>query len=121
MGVLSNENFMQQQAYLGSGYASLVRIQNCLLSGVNLIVADTDIDVEVELLSPYNQNYERTSPELTSGLLAGSVNALEQHIQRQTGQEINDYLYVRGLKVCSDFADLSAALGKAIKPINIQT
>lgn len=120
MGLISNQNFLRHQAFLGSGYAALVECESLLLSGIELIVSETDVDVEVDMLQGYSINYQIVDPNATSSLLRQATNALQDHIQNRSGQEFNDYLFLRGLKVSRDFADLSGNLGTPVQEQNIQ-
>lgn len=119
MAIVSNAEFLLHQGYLGSGYASLVQIQNVLQSGVNLVVASHDAQVELDLLSPYVANAESMDVTASASLLRQATVALERHITDGTGQTFNDYLFTNGLKVGRDFASLSGLLGVTINPVNI--
>lgn len=120
MGTLSDTEFLQHQAFLGSGFAGLALAQTMVESGLALVVASTDIGVEVDMLNPYAINAETVNVDATANLLALAARALEGHITGTTGQTFNDYLFVRGLKVSQNFADLSAILGATIAPANIE-
>lgn len=120
MGLISNQNFLKHQGYLGSGYAAFVQANSLLLSGIELIVSETDVDVETEMLDGYTLNYQNTDPAATSSLLRLATQALQEHVQNRSGQEFNDYLFLRNLKVSRDFADLSGHLGVPVQEENIQ-
>lgn len=119
MPILPNDQFLLQQGLLGSGYASLVQVQSYLQSGVNLVVASHDADVELDLLSPYVQNAESMDITASAAYLRVATLALERHITDESGQTFNDYLFVNGLKVGQNFASLSGLLGVTINPVNI--
>lgn len=118
-GILSDAEFLQQQALLGSGYAHLVQVETLVFSGLHLVVLSTDPEVEVALLGPYVSNLDTVDHLKTASLLRQATEALERHITDRSGQTFNDYLYTHGIKVSQDFASLSAALGHAISPLNI--
>jgi hypothetical protein len=120
MGRISNEDFLSHQAYLGSGYAAIVELEAVVGSGLALVVASEDIQVELDMLDAYNRNYGQVQLDATSNLLRLATMALENHIIERTGQTFNDFLYVNGLKVNQDFADLSDWLGVPIDPLNIE-
>lgn len=120
MGIISRADFDRQQAYLGSGYYALVECQNVMQSGLNLVVASTDIQVELDMLSPYSLNAENVNVDQTSALFRQAMTALQRHITDGSGQTFNDYLYVNGWKVGSGFAFLSGLLGYGISPENIE-
>ena len=119
MGRISDEDFLRHQSYLGSGYAALVEMEAVVGSGLSLVVASEDVLVELDMLDGYSTNYGQVQLEATSGLLRAATLALENHIVERTGQTFNDFLYVNGLKVNQDFADLSELLGVPIDPLNI--
>lgn len=119
MGILSDDVFLQHQAFLGSGFASLKEVESLVESGLTLVVASTDVQVEIDLLGSYTANLTRVSIDATAQLLSLATNALERHITERSGQTFNDYLFTNGLKVSQDFADLSAVLGATIAPQNI--
>jgi len=118
-GILTDAEFLQQQALLGSGYAYLVQVEALVYSGLHLVVLSTDPEVEVALLQPYVSNLDTVDHLKTATLLRQATEALERHITDISGQTFNDYLYTHGIKVSQDFASLSAALGHAISPLNI--
>lgn len=120
MPLISNTDFMVQQGYLGSGYLGLYQAQNCIESGLVVVVASTDVDVEVDMLGAYSQNMVTVDSQATSGLLRQAYDALVEHVTNHTGQTFNDYLYSRSLKVSQAFATLSGNLGLEIAPENIQ-
>lgn len=119
MGLMSDDAFLLHQAFLGSGYSGLVQAQNYLQSGLELVVADTDPDVEAGLIQPFSINLTAMEVDVTAGLLRLATEALQRHITDRSGQNFNDYLYVRGLKVTQEFADLSEKLGVPIEPVNV--
>ncbi len=118
-GILSDEELLQQQALLGSGYAYLIQVETLVYSGLHLIVLSSDPEVEVALLQPYAANLEEVDPNKTANLLRRATEALERHITDTSGLTFDDYLFTHGLKVSQDFASLSAALGRTISPLNV--
>jgi hypothetical protein len=88
-------------------------------SGFNMIVASTNAEVEVSLLGPYQRTLLGVAPAKTAGLLREAVVALEAHIVNRSGQSMNDYLSLRGLKVTPEFASLSSIVGTAIDSENV--
>jgi hypothetical protein len=72
------------------------------------------------MLDAYVENYAQAQVNATSSLLRLATIALEKHITERTGQTFNDFLYVNGLKVNQDFADLSDLLGVPIDQLNIE-
>lgn len=120
MGILSDDDFLQHQAYLGSGFASLRVVESVVESGLALVVASTDVQVEVDLLDRYVANLTRVDVDATAELLSLATLALETHITERSGQTFNDYLFTNGLKVSQDFADLSLRLGAPINDQNIE-
>lgn len=118
-GILSDAELLQHTAYLGSGYADLVQVSNLVQSGLHLVVLSTDVQVELDLLTPYVQNLAKVNPLQTANLLRQATEALERHITDRSGQTFNDYLFTHGIKVSQDFANLSGALGAAIDQSNI--
>lgn len=119
MATLSDSALLQHTALLGSGFTSFVQVETYVESGFRLVVASTDVDVELALLNPYARNLDRVEPTRTANLLREATEALERHVTDSSGQTFNDYLYTHGLKVSQGFADLSAALGRTIDPLNI--
>ena len=121
MSIISNEDFLQEQAWLGSGYSYLVQISNLMYSGLHLVVDTQDIDVEVDLLGPFNTNLNAVNPGSTYNLLRTATQALERHITSRSGQTFNDWLYTQEppLQVSPDFATLSGLTGTPIAPQNI--
>ena len=119
MAILSEAEFLHHQALLGSGYMHLVEVETLLESGFRLIVVSSDSEVELALLNPYARNLDKVSPTRTANLLREAATALERHVTDSSGQTLNDYLYTNGIKVGQDYADLSAALGRTINPLNI--
>lgn len=119
MGILSDEEFLAHQYLLGDAYAGLVQARDRVQSGLALVVASGDPQVEVDLIDAYSTNLDTLEPEATSNLLASSTRALEAHIVDVSGQTFNDYLFTNGLKVTRDFADLSGYLGVPIDDTNI--
>ena len=118
-GVISDADFLQQQALLGSGFAHLVRVESSVYSGLHLIVLMTDPTVEAGLLQPYANNLNTVSTTRTAYLLREATTALEDYIQSTCQQTFNDYLLTHGLKVSQDFATLSGKLGRPIDPGNV--
>lgn len=118
-GLITDAEFLQEQALLGSGYAAFVNVEAYVQSGLHIIVLSTDPAVEVALLDPFVQNLNTVAHLKTATLLRQATDALERHITDTTGQTFNDYLFTHGLKVSQDFAALSAALGQSISPLNI--
>ena len=120
MGILSDEELLLHQSFLGSGYAALVNVRRLVESGLSLVVASTDVQVEIDLLQAYRVNLENTEESATANLLATATRSLTEHIETVSGQSINDYLLLNGLKVSQDYADLSGDLGVTIDPVNIE-
>ena len=120
-GIITNDEFLRIQGYLGSGYQNLVLCQVWTQSGLNVVVASRSIDVEVDMLQPFAGNVQTLEPSFTATMLRSSTIALEDHIQRKSGQTFNDWLKTNGLKVTQEFADLSGYLGTSIDPANIET
>lgn len=118
-GLITDAEFLQEQALLGSGYSYLVGVESVVQSGLHIIVLSTDPEVEVALLSPFVENLDTVNHLKTATLLRQATEALERHITDRTGQTFDDYLYTHGLKVSQDFASLSAALGHVISPLNV--
>lgn len=121
MSLIPDSEFLAHQAYLGYGYSSLVRLNLCVQSGLNLIVDSEDIEVEGDMLYPYNQNNINVNANSTYDMLRLATEALQRHVTSRTGQTFNDYLFIRGLKVTQDFATLSELMGVTVNPINIQS
>ena len=121
MGIISNANFMDQQALLGSGYAFLEQVEPLVYSGLELVILSNDVDVLLALTGPYQTSDTNADPLRTASVLRDAIVALERHITDQSGQTFNDWLYAQGLKVAQSFADLSAAVGTPIVPQNIAT
>lgn len=120
MPVMSDQEFLLQQGFLGSGFQALKQVNTYVQSGLNLVVASVDIDVEVDLIRPYARNYNNVNTDITGpDLLTIATDALEKHVSQRTGQTFNDYLYTRGLKVSPQFAELSALVGYPINEDNI--
>ena len=118
-GILTDAELLQQQALLGQGYANLVGVESLIYSGLHLIVLSTDDIVETNLISAYNSNLETVDHVGTAGLMRQATEALERHIENNSGMSFNDYLAVHSLKVSQDFADLSEILGHPIDPANV--
>jgi hypothetical protein len=120
--VMSNQEFLLQQGFLGSGFQALRQLNIYVQSGLNLVVFSQDVDVETDLITPYAENYNNTNTDWTGpNLLTLATVALERHISQRTGQTLNDYLYTRGLKVSPQFAELSALVGYVVDASNIQS
>lgn len=120
MPLISDADFLAQQGYLGSGYIGLYQAQTMVDSGLALVVASADVDVEVDMIGGYTRNLNTVDSQATSGLLREAHDALVNHVTNHTGQTFNDYLYSRNLKVSQAFATLSENLGLEIAPENIQ-
>ena len=120
MGRISDADFLSHQAYLGSGYSALVQVESVLESGLRLVVSSTDRQVEIDMIDGYVVNLEQANPDGTAALLRDATMALQHHITERTGQTFNDFLFVNGLQVSKDFADLSETLGVPISPANIE-
>lgn len=120
-GIITDDEFLRIQGYLGSGYQNLVLCQVWTQSGLNVVVASQSIDVEVDMLQPFAGNVQTLEPSLTANMLRDSTLALEDHIQRKSGQTFNDWLKTNGLKVTEAFSELSGYLGRPIESGNIQT
>jgi len=119
--VMTDQEFLLQQAFLGSGFQALQQLNTYVQSGLNLVVASMDVDVEVDLIDPYALNYNNVNTSWTGpNLLTVATDALEKHISQRTGQTFNDYLYTRSLKVSPQFAALSALVGYPINEGNIE-
>lgn len=121
MSLMPDSEFLAHQAFLGYGYAGLVRVQESIQSGLNLVVDSSDIDVELDALTFYNRNLANVNVSSTVSLLRLATEALQRHVTTRSGQTFNDYLFFRGLKVTQDFADLSDLLGAPISPTNVET
>lgn len=121
MGLISDSDFLRQQAYLGSGYAALVSVHSYVQSGLELVVSSVDVDVELDMIGGYSEDFNNTEEVNTaSSLLRKATEALQRHVTTRTGQTFNDYLYLNGLKVTPQFAELSAIVGQEINPVNVQ-
>jgi len=120
MPLISDADFLTQQGYLGSGYAGLYQSYSSIESGLVVVVASQDVDVEVDMLGAYSRNLVTVNTQATSGLLREAYDALVEHVETHSGQPFNDYLYSRSLKVTQSFATLSDNLGLEIAPENIQ-
>jgi len=120
MAILTDSEFLQHQAFLGSGFASLRTVQSVVESGLALVVSSMDVLVELDMLDAYVVNAASVETDVTAALLREATLALETHITERSGQTFNDYLFTNGLKVNQDFADLSNALGAPIAPENIE-
>lgn len=48
------------------------------------------------------------------------VQALQHHVEQETGTDFNDFLSSNGIKVSPDFADLSAACNYTVLPENVE-
>lgn len=119
-GILSDQELLEHQGLLGSGYYYLVQVERVVQSGLHLVVLSTDVEVELALLRPYNNTLDKVNPLSTANLLREAVEALERHITDRSGQSFNDYLFTRSLKVTQYFADLSGVLGLPINEGNIE-
>lgn len=119
MPLMPDSEFLAHQAFLGYGYAGLVRVQESIQSGLNLVVDSTDIDVELDMLTFYSRNLANVNVAATVSLLRLATETLQRHVTSRTGQTFNDYLFYRGLKVSQEFADLSGLLGTSISPGNV--
>jgi hypothetical protein len=121
VGLISDTDFLRQQAYLGSGFASLENVHSYVQSGLVLVVDSVDVDVEIDMIGGYTEDFNSTEEINTaSSLLRKATVALQRHVETRSGQTFNDYLYLRGLKVSTKFAELSAIVGQEINPVNIQ-
>lgn len=121
MGLITDSDFIRQQAYLGSGYAALESLHSYVQSGLEVVVSSEDVDVEVDMIGGYTEDFNNTEEIGTaSSLLRRATEALQRHVTTRTGQTFNDYLYLRGLKVTPQFAELSAIVGQVVNPVNIQ-
>lgn len=120
MGVLSDEDFLKHQGYLGSGFAAIGQAGSYVASGFQLVVDSSDAEVEIDLLQEYLINSQALEENGAASLLGHATRALHRHIRSRTGQAFNDYLWVRNLKVTQDFADLSALVGVPIQSANIE-
>ena len=118
-GLISDTEFLAQQALLGEAFADLVDVEAKVYSGLHRIVLLTDANVEAALLPGYTSTFDTVDHNKTASLLRRAVQALELHITSTTGQTLNDWLFTNGLKVGQDFATLSGILGQTINPANI--
>jgi len=118
-GMISDADFLQQQAVLGSGFFHLTAVENLMYTGLHLVVLMTDPTVETALLQPYNRNLGTVSTTRTASLLREATTTLENYIESSSQQSLDDYLLTHGLKVCQDFASLSGKLGRPIDPRNV--
>jgi len=119
MPLISDSDFLRLQRYLGVGYDGLSQAEASLESGFAVIVASTDVDVEVDMLGPYNQNVVAMDTMATSGYMRVAWAALQQHVNNKSGQNFNDYLWTRAMKVTPSFALLSGYLGVPVDPRNV--
>jgi hypothetical protein len=119
LGILSDEEYLQHTALLGSGYAALVQVRRLVESGRNLVVASRDVQVEIDMLDAYGITLSTVDESSTAFLLVTANTALNRHITDVSGQSLNDWLLINGLKVGQDYADLSTTLGVPIDPRNI--
>lgn len=117
--MLTCDEFLEHQGFLGSGYMYLVGLETVVQSGFNMVVASTNAEVELALMTPYSRSLLKADPSVTASLLRDAVVALEAHITNRSGQSINDYLSLRGLKVSPGFASLSSIVGTAIDSGNV--
>lgn len=120
MGILSDAEFLQHQQFLGDAFADVRAARDLVQSGLALVVASTDIQVEIDLLEPYRINLDSMEDDASSQLLGLAARALNAHIVEVSGQTLNDYLFTNGLKVTQEYADLSGLLGAPIDPTNIE-
>lgn len=118
--MLSTDQFMQQQALLGSGYAGLFQVETFLESGLTLIAALDDVVATVDLTEPYATNLDSMSVTRSAGNLRLAAQALQTHIEHTSGLLLNEYLYSNGLKVTQEYAALSQILGVTINVLNIE-
>ena len=119
-GLLTDQEFLLLQGLLGSGYDGLVRMQSSLESGLTVVAYSTNPTVEVDLLYAFDANANEAATGLTKDLMARATLALLRHVENRGGQEINDYLYARQMKVTRRFAELSSGLGYVIARDNIE-
>lgn len=117
--VVSDTDFNLHQTLISSGYLGFQQAEDCLLSGVNLVVASTDLFVEIDLLDAYNTNMQLIEQNKLD-MLRGSTQALINHCSTRTGKVFDDYLSTRGLKVSPQFALLAESVGTTVSPENIQ-
>jgi len=118
-GIISDADFLQQQALLGSGFSYLIAVDSLMYAALHSVVLMTDPTVEAALLQPYARNLETVSTTRTASLLREATTTLEDYVESSCQQSLDDYLLTHGLKVCQDFASLSGKLGRPIDPRNV--
>lgn len=119
-GLLTDQEFMLLQGLLGSGYDGLVRCQESLESGLQVVAYSTNVTVELDMLYAFEANANDVNTVLAKDLMSRATLSLLRHVENRGGQEINDYLYARAMKVTRRFAELSSGLGYAIASENIE-
>jgi len=119
-GLLTDQEFLLLQGLLGSGYDGLVRLQESLESGLTVVTYSTNVTVELDLLYAFEANANAVEAGLTIDMMSRATIALLRHVENRGGQEINDYLFSRQMKVTRRFAELSSGLGYTIAPENIE-
>jgi hypothetical protein len=118
--MLSAAEIVQHQALLGEAYYRLTEISDLVESGLTLVAASDDVGVSLDLVQPFALNYDGVDTGRTANLLRDAALALQGHIERRSGQSMNDYLYSQGIKVTQNFADLCQHLGVTISVVNIE-
>jgi hypothetical protein len=119
-GLLTDREFMLLQGFLGSGYDGLTRLQRSIESGLEVVVFSENVTVESDMLYQFESNWNNVNTVVTKDIMAEATLALLMHVNNRSGQDINEYLYSRSLRVGRSFAELSSGLGYSIYPINIQ-
>ena len=119
-GLLTNEEFLTLQGLLGSGYDGLVRVQQSLDSGVEVVAFSTNVVVETDMLFAFTSNAALANATISVDLMSQSTLSLINHVRNRSGQTLNDYLFVRDLKVTPSFSALSSGLGHPIFPVNVE-
>jgi hypothetical protein len=119
-GLLTNEEFIELQGLLGSGWDGLVLLQSSLESGLEVVALSTNAVVETDMLDAFASNAADVNVNLTKDLMAEATLSLINHVETRSAQSLNDYLFTRGIKVTASFAALSSALGFPIFSVNIQ-
>lgn len=119
-GLLTDQEFMLLQGLLGSGYDGLVRCQESLESGLLVVTYSMNVTVELDMLYAFDANANDVNTVLAKDLMSRATLSLLRHVETRGGQEINDYLYARQMKVTRRFAELSSGLGYTIDAENIE-
>jgi len=120
-GLLTIQEFMLLQGLLGSGYYGLELLQGSLESGLEVVAFSRNVTVERDMLYQFNENANNVNALATVDLMSLATRSLIDHVQNRSGQTLNDYLFVRGIKVTRYFAMLTSGLGYPIYPVNIES